>query len=69
MANHSKCLQAFLSKIPLALSGKSPLQARPVPARSRGALRIVTNVWAKDAMDAWRRLTSGVLADGEVVWS
>jgi hypothetical protein len=39
------------------------------PASSRGRFAIVTDVERGMRWTLWRRKTSGVLADGEVVWS
>ena len=54
--------------IPLPPSGKSPLQARPVPTRQEGRSRSSRNA-GRDAVDADVPLTNGTEADGEVVWS
>jgi hypothetical protein len=40
-----------------------------LPCPLKGALRDRHECWARDAMDASRRQTNGVDADGEVVWS
>jgi hypothetical protein len=54
--------------IPLSPSGKSSLQARPVPSHSEGRLAIVTDA-GRDAVDADAPITNGTEADGEGVWS
>jgi hypothetical protein len=55
--------------IPLSPSGKSSLQACPIPPHQEGRIMIVTNV-GRDAVDAMaRERRTALSADGEVVWS
>jgi hypothetical protein len=67
-ANHQNLSSLSRKNISLRLSGKSSLQARPVPRRLKRRFAIVTNV-ARDAVDAAALLTNSANADGEVVWS
>ena len=68
-ANHQNPVHPSRKKIfPLPPSGKSPLQARPVPTRQEGRSRSSRNA-GRDAVDADVPLTNGTEADGEVVWS
>jgi hypothetical protein len=53
--------------ISLSPSGKSSLQARPVPPRSEGRTRRHER-WVRDAMDAVATQDERRWRDGEVVW-
>ena len=66
----ANCLSSpFAKNISLSPSGKSSLQARPVPPHTEGRFAIVTDVGRGMRWTRQRRKTSGAHADGEVVWS